>query len=308
MATAGDRSAADDAENGGVGRVARGRVHFAKVGIEVDGSHTGVPSGFAPAPLAGRVFDFAQLPQAPLFWVTAVVAVLLTGVSKGGFGGLAILAVPILSLTISPIQGAAIMLPILILMDWTSVAAYRKSWDKDLITRMLPPAVLGIGVGWALAGFVTDDGVRIVVGLIAVAFPLWKWFGPGRGLQAIADSPLAGRIAGAVAGFTSFIAHAGGPPFQAYALPQNLDHRVYAGTGVMFFFAVNAVKLIPYAALGQFSGENLATSLVLLPLAPLGVLAGVWMVKRMDGAVFYRIIYGLVFVTGCKLLWDGMVP
>ena len=253
------------------------------------------------------MLDWTALPQNPLFWATAIVAVLLTGISKGGFGGLALFAVPILALTISPIRGAAIMLPILIVMDWVSVAAYRKRFDKRLLWIMLPPAMLGIALGWALAGFVTDDGVRVVVGLIAVAFPLWTWFGPQAGIAAIARSSMAGRVAGMVAGFTSFIAHAGGPPFKAYALPQGLDHRIFAGTGVMFFFAVNAVKLIPYTALGQFSAENLTTSLVLLPLAPLGVLTGVWLVNRIDGDLFYRIIYGLVFATGCKLLWDGLL-
>ena len=253
-----------------------------------------------------RLFDFSALPTDPVFWMLAAVAVLLTGISKGGFGGLAIFAVPILALLISPIQAAAILLPILILMDWVSVAAYRSSWDRRLLALMLPPALLGIGIAWALAGFVTEDGVRIAVGIVAVAFPLWVWFGPQGGVEAIARSRLAGRFAGLVAGFTSTIAHAGGPPFQAYTLPQKLDHRLYVGTGVMFFFAVNAAKLIPYAALGQFSGENLAASLVLAPLAPVGVLAGVWLVKRIDGALFYRIIYALVFATGCKLLWDGL--
>ena len=253
-----------------------------------------------------QLFDFDALSANPVFWASAVVAVLLTGVSKGGFGGLAIFAVPILALTISPITGAAIMLPILIVMDWVSAGAYRKSWDRDLVKLMVPPAIAGIGIGWALAGVVTEDGVRIAVGVIAVAFPLWHWFGQA-GVERVASSRWLGRVAGLIAGFTSFIAHAGGPPFQAYALPQNLPHRVYAGTGVMFFFVVNAVKLVPYAALGQLSGANLATSLMLLPLAPIGVLVGVWLVKRIDGDAFYRIIYALVFVTGCKLLWDGVV-
>lgn len=243
----------------------------------------------------------------PLFWASAIPAVIITGISKGGFGGLALFAVPLMALTISPIQAASIMLPILILMDWVSGWNYRKHFDKSLIFRMLPAAILGIGIGWALAGWVTDNAVRIIVGLIAVAFPLYNWFGPKSGLRAIKDSSFAGHIAGGLAGFTSFIAHAGGPPFQAYAIPQGLPHRIYAGSAVMFFFVVNAVKLVPYAALGQFDLTNVTTSAALLPIAPIGVLIGVWLTKRINGVLFYRIIYGLIFLTGLKLLWDGLL-
>ncbi|MEP3654230.1 MAG: sulfite exporter TauE/SafE family protein [Litorimonas sp.] len=241
----------------------------------------------------------------PLFWVSAILAVIITGVSKGGFGGLALFAVPIMALTIPPIQAASIMLPILILMDWVSGWSYRKHFDKSLVFKMLPAAIFGIGVGWALAGFVTDDSVRIMVGLIAIGFPLYNWFGPKSGLAAIKNSAIAAHFAGGLAGFTSFVAHAGGPPFQAYAIPQGLPHRIYAGSAVMFFFIINAVKLVPYAALGQFDTTNLTTSAMLLPIAPIGVLIGVWLTKRIDGVLFYRIIYGLIFLTGLKLLWDA---
>jgi len=243
----------------------------------------------------------------PLFWASAIFAVVITGISKGGFGGLGLFAVPIMALTISPIQAASIMLPILILMDWISGWHYRKHFDPKLVMRMLPAAIFGIGVGWAFAGFVTDDAVRIIVGLIAIGFPLYNWFGPKSGLAAIKDSKIAGHIAGGLAGFTSFVAHAGGPPFQAYAIPQGLPHRIYAGSAVMFFFVINAVKLVPYAALGQLDMTNLTTSAMLLPIAPIGVLLGVWMTKRIDGLLFYRIIYALIFITGLKLLWDAFL-
>ncbi len=243
----------------------------------------------------------------PIFWVSAILAVIITGVSKGGFGGLALFAVPLMALTISPIQAASIMLPILILMDWVSGWSYRRHFDKNLVLRLLPAALLGIGIGWALAGFVTDDAVRIIVGVIAIAFPLYSWFGPKAGLAAIKDSRVAAQVAGGLAGFTSFIAHAGGPPFQAYAIPQGLPHRIYAGSAVMFFFIINAVKLVPYAALGQLDMTNLKISALLLPIAPIGVLLGVWMTKRIDGVLFYRIIYGLIFITGLKLLWDAFL-
>ena len=243
----------------------------------------------------------------PIFWVTAIVSVIITGISKGGFGGLALLAVPLMALTISPVQAAGIMLPILIVMDWVSVWSYRKHWDKRLLILMLPGAILGILAAWRFAAYVDDQFVRICVGVIAVVFPIYAILKPkGRKDVVIGNKPL-GLISGIAAGFTSFIAHAGGPPFQAYAIPQGLEKRIYAGTAVMFFFVVNFVKLVPYAMLGQFDKTNLTTSLVLIPLAPIGVIIGVWLIKHIDQDVFYRILYGLIFTVGIKLLWDGLV-
>lgn len=252
--------------------------------------------------------------QDPIFWLCAIIAVIITGISKGGFGGLALFAVPLMALTVSPIQAAGIMLPILIVMDWVSLWAYRKSWSKKLLWLMLPGAVLGIAVGGLLAGYVDENATRIVVGLIAIAFPVHAVGGAILGRNAnhkprgtfLWNKPL-GAAAGFVAGFTSFIAHAGGPPFQAYAIPHKLDKRVYAGTAVVFFTVVNAVKVIPYAVLGQFDATNLTTSALLIPLAPIGVFIGVWLLKRINQDVFYRIMYTLIFITGCKLLCDGLV-
>ena len=242
----------------------------------------------------------------PVFWGVAVFSVLITGGSKGGFGGLALLAVPLMALVISPIQAAGIMLPILIVMDWVGVWTYRKYWDRWLLVLLLPGAILGIAAGGLLAGYVDDQVVRIVVGVIAVLFPIYAIFKPRGGDAFIKNNRPLGFVSGTVAGFTSFVAHAGGPPFQAYTIPQNLDKQIYAGTAVMFFFVVNFVKVLPYAMLGQFDQTNLTTSLILIPIAPFGVLFGAWLVKRIDQDVFYRILYGLIFAVGLKLLWDGL--
>ncbi|MGB0906127.1 MAG: sulfite exporter TauE/SafE family protein [Maricaulaceae bacterium] len=246
----------------------------------------------------------------PIFWITAVIAVIITGISKGGFGGLALMAVPLMALTISPVQAAGILLPILIVMDWTGVWAYRKHWDKRILIYMLPGAIAGIALGGLLAGYVDDRLVRTFVGLIAILFSLYaiakQFTKTGFTVSALKNNHAAGAVAGVVAGFTSFIAHAGGPPFQAYVIPQNLETRIYAGTAVMFFFVVNFVKIMPYAMIGQFDKTNLTTSLVLIPLAPVGVLIGAWLVTRINQKIFYRILYGLILIVGSKLLYDGV--
>ena len=249
----------------------------------------------------------------PVFWAVAVVSVLITGVSKGGFGGLALLAVPLMALVISPVQAAGIMLPILIVMDWVSVWSYRKHWNKRVLMTMLPGALVGIVAGGLLASHVDDQFVRLCVGVIAIGFPLYvfsktiffKTFFNAKEQTSIAagNTPL-GVIAGTTAGFTSFVAHAGGPPYQAYALSQGLEKQTYAGTSVMFFFIVNMVKVIPYALIVQFDATNLTTSLILIPIAPIGVLLGVWLIKRIDQALFFKIIYTLIFCIGLRLLYS----
>lgn len=243
----------------------------------------------------------------PLFYALAVPAVVIVGLSKGGFGGaIALLGVPLMSLAIPPVQAAGILLPILVVMDMVGLAAYRGTFDKKSLAILLPAAFAGIAIGYFTAAYVTDGHVRLIVGLVALAFALNYYFGTARRGEARPHRPWLGRLWGMVAGFTSFVSHTGGPPFQMYMLPLRLAPTLFAGTAVIFFSAVNAVKLVPYFLLGQFDTTNLATSAVLLPLAPLATLAGVWLVRVVNPQTFYRITYAMVLAISFKLIWDGL--
>lgn len=239
-----------------------------------------------------------------LFYPLAVVAVLLVGISKSGFGGgLGVLAVPLLSLAIPPAQAAAILLPLLIVMDWFTVWHYRKNWHKRNLAILLPAAALGIALGSLFFRYLSDAHVRILVGALAIAFAA-NYFFRRTVKPAAADVPR-GLLWGAIAGFTSFGVHAGGPPIAFYLLPQQLDKSLFVGTTVIFFTIVNLLKVLPYALLGQFSGGNLRTSLFLAPLAPLGVWLGVVLHRRLNEKLFYTLCYCFLLVTGIKLLIDG---
>ena len=241
----------------------------------------------------------------PWFYAVAVPAVILVGLSKGGLAGaLAILGVPLMALVIPPIQAAGILLPILIAMDLFALWAYRRDWDGRNLAFMIPAAALGIAVGWFMAEFVSDAHVRLIVGFVAMLFCLDYWLNTHGGPAREAD-PVRGGLWGSLAGFTSFVSHAGGPPVQIYLLPQRMAPRLYVGTSVVFFWVVNWIKVIPYAALGQFGSENLATSLVLAPLAPLSIYAAVKLVDRLESALYYTITYLLLFAISLKLMWDG---
>ena len=95
-------------------------------------------------------------------------------------------------------------------------------------------------------------------------------------------------------------------PLHMYLLPQRMEPKLFAGTSAVFFACVNWLKLFPYAALGQFDATNLMTSLVLAPLAPISILAGVKLVEIVRADLFYRLAYLFIFIVSLKLIWDGL--
>ncbi len=254
-----------------------------------------------------RKFPLMHPVNDPIFYALAVPAVLLVGLSKGGFGGsIALLGVPLMSLAISPVQAAGIMLPILVVMDIVGLFAYRGTYDRASLIILVPAAVCGISIGYFTAALVTEAHVRLIVGMVALLFSLDYYFSSAKSKVAKSHSPWKGRFWGTIAGFTSFVSHTGGPPFQMYMLPLRLTPVLFAGTAVVFFATVNAIKLIPYFLLGQFDATNLATSAMLLPLAPLATLAGVKLVRIVKPETFYRITYAMVLIISFKLIYDGL--
>ena len=192
-----------------------------------------------------------------------------------------------------------------------SIWVYRKRFDRKIIALLLPAATIGITIGALTARWVNDDIVRLIVGVIAIVFVVYRWAGAWRARGSTAaggakpPNRTLGFFLGACSGFTSFLAHAGSPPYQVYVLPQRLPKDVYAGTGIIFFATVNALKLIPYSLVGQFSTTNLSVSAVLLPLVPIGVFIGFWLNRRLREDVFYAIVMTAILIVGIRLIWDG---
>ena len=241
----------------------------------------------------------------PFFYAVAIPAVLLLGVSKSGFGaGFGSLAVPLMALAVTVPQAAAILMPVLLLMDLLGMAAFRKHVDRALLKFLLPAGLSGIVLGALLFRTLDAKVVAGVVGGVTLLFLAQRLLFPPR-----ADSPPPPRWLGAIltatSGFTSFIAHAGGPPINAYVIPLKLSPVLFTGTMAFFFFFINLSKWVPYAWLGLLDGRNLATSLALLPFAPVGVWVGVRIAHRINPVLFYRLVYAGMFLTGCKLLWDA---
>jgi uncharacterized membrane protein YfcA len=241
------------------------------------------------------------------FYSCAIPAVLIYGLAKGGFGGaLGILAVPLMSLTVSPPQAAAILLPILCVMDILALRKYWGKWHLENLKIMIPGAALGIVIGAFTFRYLTEAHVRILIGAVAVVFALHFWL-KSAVTEASGTDRRKGTFWAMISGFTSFGIHAGGPPINVYLLPQKLSPTIFVGTNAVLFAVINYLKLIPYFWLGQLSASNLTTSLVLLPFAPIGIALGVWAHDKVSPKLFYKIVNVFLLFAGLKLLYDGIV-
>ena len=243
------------------------------------------------------------------FFAVAIPAVLLAGISKGGFGsGGAFVATPLLALVIEPAVAVATMLPLLMLMDVTGLRSYWRGWDWSRARVLMAGRVPGVLLGWAVFRAVDDDGVRLMVGLVALGFVAFQlarargWLRPGQRL----GGPVSGLLWGGASEFTSFVSHAGGPPASMYLLASNLEKTRYQATTVLTFWWANLIKLPAYFALGLISAETALAGIALAPVAVAGVLIGVWAHVRVPEAYFFRIMYALLTVAGARLVYDAL--
>lgn len=241
------------------------------------------------------------------FWIIAVLAVFIVALSKSGLlGSLGLVAVPMLSLVMPARDAAGMMLPLLLVMDAIAIWTYRKDADWRILKIMLPGAFVGTLIGWVLWTVVTDAMVLLLVGVITMLFILDALLPLRKKLEGLPPSKPWGAFWGGFAGFTSFISHTGGPPFQIYVLPQRLTPVNYSGTTALFFAIVNTAKLVPYFFLGQLNVSNLTNAAILAPLAVIGVMVGVYLVRRISVKRFYQLTYWLVFLLAIKLIVDGV--
>lgn len=245
----------------------------------------------------------------PVVLAGCIIAVLFVGMAKGGFSGLGALGTPVAALVLPPSVAAAILLPILIVQDGVSVWSFRHSWDKWIVSWMLPGAAIGIGIGWGIAAGVDEKPMMAVLGAITLLFGLYRmWVERGGRVIAASTSPgWVGCLFGIATGFTSQIAHAGGPPFQMWVTPRKLPHLTYAGTNSILFAAINLIKVPSYMALGIFTRDVLIAAAMLVPLAIITTLVSVRVVRILRPERFYTIIYALMVLLGSKLIIDAII-
>ena len=242
----------------------------------------------------------------PTFLAFASFGVFVFGISKGGVPGpIAMLAVPVMSFAMSPLQAAGILLPLLIIMDFSAIYLYWKKWINKIVKIIIPASIIGILFGALTFQYTNENQIRIVVGTISIIFVLVSFI--QRNNLLLKPTNIKGYFWSSIAGYTSFLIHAGNPPINFYMLPLKLDKVSFIGTMTLAFLVINVVKLIPYYYVGLLAPSNLIVSLMLLPLAFVSVLFGYFLQKKIPEKLFFNIVYILLFLSGCKLIFDGVI-
>jgi uncharacterized membrane protein YfcA len=238
------------------------------------------------------------------FWALAGVAAVLVGMGKGGLPVVGMLSVPVLALVMSPVAAAGLLLPVYVVSDMFGLYAYRHAFDRRVLAIILPGATIGILIGYLTASVVSEAWVTVLIGVIGVVFALNLLIRRKAVVERRAEV-VPGTFWGMVTGFTSFVSHSGGPPYQVFTLPLGMPKAVYAGTSTIAFAYINAVKLIPYYMLGQINLISLEKVLVLMPIAAASVFLGVRLVKYLPEKLFFQLITWTLLIVSIKLIWDG---
>ncbi len=237
------------------------------------------------------------------------VAVIFAGVSKGGFGsGAAFASASILALVMEPAQALAIMLPLLMLIDLVTLRPFWRQWSWPDARLLVAGALPGVLLGVWLFQRADADVLRLLIGVISLAFVVWQ-FSLRAGWITLRTTPMprwGSGVAGFVAGFTSFVSHAGGPAAAVYLLAKGLGKTQFQATTVLVFGLINLAKVVPYATLGLFTADTLRVDLWLMPFALLGAWLGVKAHFLVSERAFFALTYILLTLTGIKLVWDGL--
>jgi hypothetical protein len=250
------------------------------------------------------------MPFDPLFFVLAVPAVLLAGISKGGFGsGASFVAVPILAAVVEPAVALAVLLPLLMVIDVAALRAYWKRWDRAESLLLVAGAVPGVMLAAAFWRIADADAVRLFIGCIALAYVGWHVAVRLRPAAAAPRAPPprgAGLAAGAAAGFSSFVSNAGGPPVAAYLLARGLGKTGYQATTVLVFWIINIMKAVSFTGLGLFTGETMTAALMLVPAALAGTWLGVRAHRVVSERLFFAITVSVLGIAGARLVWQAI--
>jgi uncharacterized membrane protein YfcA len=268
----------------------------------------------------GWIVPEAALVSPVVYVVIAAAATLLIGVSKGGFGGgVGVLATPMVLLCVPANIALSLVLPLLIVSDVFTLRHFPHDWHARSFWLIAPGTFVGLGVGlFFLLLFAREDvdgdrWIKLIVGIVSLTFCVLQGLGALRRRQVeFKPGPVVGSVTGVLCGFSTMVAHAAGAFVNMFLLAQRMDQRRFVGTCARYYLTFNTLK-IPFYVAASLLGEKsyltvqtLKWDLWLVPLCPIGVALGAWMNRRLSGKAFTLVVYVLLAITGCKMIYDAM--
>jgi len=238
------------------------------------------------------------------YFFFAALGSFLVGLSKGGLPSTGMLAVPILSLAISPIHATTLLLPIYIISDAVGIWLYRKNFSRWNFKILSLGGLVGVFFGWLMATVISEILVTFLIGLIGLIFCLNAWLRKVNLQEPKQPKTIPGLFWGTLTGFTSFISHAGAPPFHVYVLPQKLSKADFAGTATLVFAVINLAKIIPYQDLRPYQFSDMTDAVQLIPFAIVGTYVGAILTKKIPDKLFFLWVQIGLFLISLKLIWS----
>ena len=240
-----------------------------------------------------------------LFFITVIPAIILYGIAKSGLGGsMTLISIPLMTIVMPLNEALGIVLPILIFSDFIATYKYRKEFDLSTLKLMVPFAAIGVVIGSLTFSYFSEELLKFIIGLMGFLFAGHYFFLKKNKEAKSEKNFLKGGICSTISGFTSFCVHAGGTPVSIYLLPLRLKKEIYVGTRIIFFTFMNLIKLPFYINLSMTNFVTFKQSVILFPVAFIGILIGYKLLKIIDEKLFYNILYALILVSSTKLIFD----
>jgi len=243
-------------------------------------------------------------PNPTLVLIVIAAVAFMVSLSKGGLGGmLGNLATPILALVMPANQVIGFLLPIMLFADVFALVMHWKKWDGRLVWLLLPGAILGVTIGTVFIAYAPVRVLKTGLAIVAIVFVLFKLLEkPILGTLKYKARNWHGWLAGTLAGFSSSIAHNGGPPISIYLMLQGISPNVFVATLVLFFAILNWVKVPYYFYIGLFDFQKLGQLAWVFLIVPIGAWIGHWMASKISKKIFDAIIMALLVVAAVMLI------
>lgn len=246
-------------------------------------------------------FDISQVQAYQ--WALAIASGMVIGMSKSGITGLTLMFVPLMALSFGGRASTGLILPMLSVGDIFAVAWYRRNAEWKYLLKLLPSSVIGLGVGVAVGGKLTDSGFRYLLGaIILVLLGLMVWQDVRKKEPRYPQALWFAVLAGLAAGFTTMIGNAAGAITSIYLLSMRLPKNSFIGTAAWFFLIMNLLK-IPLQVLfwKNISGSTLMFDAIMIPAIAIGAAIGIFAAGKIPERAYRIFVMVMTGVAGLLL-------